>query len=112
MFDPLIGADIRRQWAGPSTQRGSRILADRNINFTDANLALAFDRTVEVARENPWPFDEVWASVEKHWGHRYKEELARSRESESAPVKARARAPKVDEIKHWYLGDHTPKLRG
>lgn len=110
MFDPLIAVDIRRQWAGPSAQRSSRVLADRNIRFTDANVALAFDRTVEVVRQNPWSFDEVWASVENHWGRRYKDELARGRESADAPLKARAQAPKTDEIKNWYLTDRTAKL--
>jgi hypothetical protein len=110
MFDPLIAADIRRQWAGPNTQRGSRILTDRNISFTDANLALAFDRAAEVARGNPWPFDEVWASVENHWGRRYKQELSRGREGAGAPMKARAEAPKADEIKCWYLRDRAANL--
>ena len=110
MFNPLIAVEIRKQWFGQNGQCGSRALTDRGVRFTDANVALAFERTIEVAKQNPWPVDKVWDSVQNHWARSYRDKLAIACESADAPLKARAQAPTIGEIKEWYLNDLRTKL--
>src|SRR5205085_85357 len=88
MFNPFVAVEIRRQWAGQNPQVGSRALTDRGVRFSDATVAVAFERTNEVAKHNPWPVDEVWETVQGHWLHSYKHKVAAARELADAPLKA------------------------
>lgn len=110
MFNPLIAVEIRNQWLGQRLMSRSRLIPDSGVRFGDEYIAETITRSLEVARDNSYPAEEVLDFVQRRWLNPYKAGLVRVRESADAPLKARAEAPAHAEIKEQYLADKNARL--
>jgi len=109
ILNPHISAEIRRQLGGQRAPvNTSKYLADTtlNIGFTDAEIALAFDRLLETCDELRVPFDKGFRILEKNWLSEYAKTLIRIESGSTEIAATRRAAPTKAQFISWVRNEY------
>ncbi len=97
-LNPLIGQQIRKQLASPTTTSPSAKFDGGMVTFSDPTVKASFKTTSEVCEQLGVPFDLGLNVLRQNWLERYERDRDSLRGLKTA---ARGRAPEKHEIEKW-----------